>query len=742
MIPSFRHAPVALACLLTAASAAAQNSGTSAAAAPASAAVTETVVITGTPKAQRLLDAPFAISAVDATALRDAGPMVNLSEALAAVPGLVVNNRSNYAQDLQMSSRGFGARAAFGVRGLRLYTDGIPATMPDGQGQVAHVDLAGAERIEVLRGPFSALYGSSSGGVVAVFSAPVRGAQGELALDAGSFGLRQARASVAAPLGQGFDARVSVSSTDLDGFRPHSAAHRTLGNLRLGWRNDTDTVVLLVSDHNQRAQDPLGLKREQFDADARSTTAEADQFDTRKTIRQTQAGLSWRHRFTDAGALRESQLAGYYGSRGVTGWQAITAATQTGSARQSGGVVDFDRTYGGLEGRLLWQIGALDLVTGLNVETQQDDRRGYENFSGTASAPGTYGVVGKVRRDETNRATTTEGFVQAQWPLAAGVALTGGLRGGRVELSTHDRYQSCADRTRVDSVATCTSQTGVNGDDSGALSYSYVNPALGLRWSLAPTWTVYASAARGFESPTLTELAYRPDGAGGFNGDLKGQRSQQLELGTKWRGGGIEAEFALFDARTSDEIGVFTNSGGRSTFRNVGRTHRSGAELSAAWRPVSGLRLQATVSVLDATYLDSFETCTAAPCTLTSATNKVTVSAGNRIAGTQRASAYAQAAWRAGWLPGELALEWRALSRAMANDTNTASAGGYALANLRWSGTLPLGAADAIELLARVDNVFDRVHAGSVIVNDANQRFFETGVPRALLLSARWQHRW
>src|SRR5215510_13845376 len=92
----------------------------------------QTVVVTGSLRAQRVLDAPYAIGVVDAQALRDAGPMVNLSEALARVPGLTVANRNNYAQDLQISSRGYGARAGFGVRGLRLYTDGIPATMPDG----------------------------------------------------------------------------------------------------------------------------------------------------------------------------------------------------------------------------------------------------------------------------------------------------------------------------------------------------------------------------------------------------------------------------------------------------------------------------------------------------------------------------------------------------------------------------------------------------------------------------------
>ena len=133
-----------------------------------------TVVVSGSVAERRLDEAPYAASVIDADTLRGAGPMINLSEALNRVPGLTANNRQNYAQDLQLSSRGFGARAPFGVRGLRLYTDGIPATMPDGQGQVTHFDLASAARVEVLRGPFSALYGNSSGGVIALVSAPVR----------------------------------------------------------------------------------------------------------------------------------------------------------------------------------------------------------------------------------------------------------------------------------------------------------------------------------------------------------------------------------------------------------------------------------------------------------------------------------------------------------------------------------------------------------------------------------------
>ena len=697
---------------------------------------TSEVVVTGSVRAQRALDAPFAISSIDASALRDAGPMVNLSEAMAQVPGLVVSNRNNYAQDLQISSRGFGARAAFGVRGLRLYADGIPATMPDGQGQVAHFDLASAQRVEVLRGPFSVLYGNSSGGVIALFTAPAKEAFVEVGVDAGSFGLRQGRVSVAAPLGGGFDLRASYSDLDVDGFRPQSAAHRTLGNLRLGWAGAADTVTVLVSDHNQRAQDPLGLAAAQYAAAPRQTTPQALpfdpatpkalQYDTRKTIRQSQAGANWRHQFDGGGVLRESQLTAYGGSRGVSQWQAIPPLTQVNPAnpnarKQGGGVVDFDRQYGGVEGKLALQLGATDLVAGFNVESQQDERRGYENFTGTTLALTALGITGKLRRDETNRATTTEGFAQARTPLAPGWDLTGGLRGGQVKMSTHDRY--------ID---------GVNGDDSGELSFSYLNPALGLRWAPAPGLALHASAARGFESPTLGELAYRAGTAGGFNTSLLGQTSRQIELGGKWRSTTVELDAALFNADTENEISVLSNSGGRSVFHNAGRTRRYGAELSGLWRPATGLRLRAAASWLHATYRDAFLTCTATPCTAAN----VPVAAGNRIAGAPSASGWAEAAWRPGVVPGEWAVEWRAVASTMANDINSATAAGYALAHLRWSGRLPLGASDSVELLARIDNLFDRHYVGSVIVNDGNGRYYEPGAPRSALLSARWQHRW
>lgn len=702
---TFAHALVAAAACWVAAAAHAQ-AGDSA---------SQQIVITGSVVESQVRDAPYAISVVDAEALRSAGPMVNLSEALARVPGLVVANRHNYAQDLQISSRGFGARAGFGVRGVRLYTDGIPASMPDGQGQVSHFALASAERVEVLRGPFSVLYGNSSGGVVALITSPAREGRAELALDGGRFGLHQMRVGVTAPLSSELDLRASASALEWDGFRPHSAAEKTSGAVRLGWTGGSDRIVVHVNALDQPADDPLGLSRAQFEDDPQGTAPQAEQFDTRKSLNQLQAGVQWRHRFTGFGPLAESAVTAYSGARSVMQRLAITADTQA-NPRHGGGVIDFDRRYSGVDARLKWRWDGLDLVVGVGSERQRDERRGLLNYTGTQATP-TYRGVGALRRDETNRASTDDAYAQVEWQASSRMAVIGGLRSGRVKLAADDAYLS-------------------NGDDSGSRPFSYTNPVLGLRWNASPSLTLHASAARGFESPTLGELAYRRDGTGGFNTELEAQRSRQLEIGAKWREGAWAVDAALFAIRVDDEIGVATNAGGRQSFQNVGRTDRHGGELSINWRMAPQWRAQAALTLLEATYADGFLACAGIPC----AAPTVPIAAGNRIAGTQRGAAYAELAWQP--RPGtDAALEVRSASALVANDRNSEAAPRYTLLALRASHRYALRDGFQLDLLARLDNVLDETYAGSVIVNDANGRYYETGAPRSWWLGARLSRR-
>lgn len=684
----------------------------------------ERVVITASGTELRLFDTPYAVGVVDAQQLRAAGAMVNLSEALTRVPGIVANNRHNHAQDLQIHSRGFGARASFGVRGMRLYNDGIPASGPDGQGQVSHFDLAGARRIEVLRGPFSALYGPSSGGVVSLVSAAPADRRVTLAGDLGSDGLRQWRVGVESPFEGGFSLRAQFGRFDIDGFRAHSRAERRLGNVRLGWDGARDRVVVVLNALDQPALDPLGLTRAQFEADPDQTTAVAlpqqrpgqgFRYHTRKDTRQTQAGVQWRHRFDGDGALRESQVGAYAGRRSVTQWQSIPDTVQLASPTHPGGVIDFDRDYRGVDARLVWRWTiagqhALELVAGAATETSAEDRRGFLNFVGDGDAR-MLGVTGALRRDERNRVRTRDGYAQAQFDLAGAWTATLGVRHGRVDFRSDDRFVVPGPNP---------GDAPLNPDDSGRLSFAYTHPVSALQWRATPTLRLYLSAARGFESPTFNELAYRPGGESGLNRALKAQTSRQWELGAKWRpADGVAMDAAWFDARTDDEIGVASSSGGRTVFRNVGRTRRQGAELDLRWRITDSWRAQLAATWLDATYVDD-----------------LLVPAGLRIAGTLQRWGYAELAW----LPTpaqELALEGRAQGDVPVNDTNTDFAAGFALLSLRAQWRVDLGAG-RLELLGRLDNLADRRVVGSVIVNEANQRFFEPAPGRGWLLSARW----
>lgn len=670
----------------------------------------EPVVVSGSLIERTALEAPYAISVVDREQIRLSGPMINASEALQRLPGIVANNRSNFAQDLQISSRGFGARAGFGVRGLRIVSDGIPATGPDGQGQVSQFDLAGAQRIEVLRGPFSALYGNSSGGVIAVYSAPITSNEARFDTDVGSFGLRQNRLSVQARGGAGFEGTASVSQAETDGFRPQSGAVKQQAFARAVWRGANDEVTLQTGYLNQPADDPLGLARAQFLLGPKQTTSQALQFDTRKTLEQSQLGFSWRHRF-DEGALREMRLSAYSGQRDVAQWLAIAAATQA-PIRHGGGVIDFSRRFEGAEWRARWEWQDVGLVAGLSMDRQRDDRKGYENYTGTGTAQ-VLGVVGRLRRDERNDADSRDAFAQAEWAFAPRWMALAGVRTGEVKLQARDAYLS-------------------NGDDSGQLRYDYTNPVLGLRWEAAPRLNLHLSAGRGFESPTLGELAYRADGTGGFNTALKAQASSQVELGAKWRTAEVSLDAAVFEARTDNEIGVATNAGGRSAFQNVGRTLRRGLEWGTTWRIDRTWQARLAATVLQATYEDRFLTCEGIPCT----TPTAVVTAGNRIAGTPRQWAFAEILRRdPTW--GDAALEWRAVGSVAVNDRNSDFAPGYGLLAVRWSKAYALSGPWRLESLVRVDNALDRPHAASVIVNDANGRFFEPGAPRSVLLSLR-----
>jgi iron complex outermembrane receptor protein len=666
---------------------------------------------------QRAFDTPASVDVIDAAAIRNGGPLVNLSEALARVPGVVALNRQNYAQDIQISSRGFGARSTFGVRGLRLYVDGIPATGPDGQGQVSHFDLASAARIEVLRGPFSALYGNSSGGVISMFTADGGpDTVAEIATAFGSDGMKRTGLKLGGQQGA-LQYNLSASRFETDGSRDHSAAQRTgfNGKVRYTLNEDTRWTFVLNSVRMPDVQDPLGLTRAELQANPRQATPVALTFNTRKSVDQTQGGAVLDHRFDARNAI---QVTAYTGERATQQFQAIPVGTQT-PATHPGGVIDLARDYSGIDARWIHKARLLDqpltLTAGLSWERLQEDRRGFRNFVGT-----TLGVLGALRRDEANKVQSADQYAQAEWAPAPRWRLSAGLRHSRVAFDSSDHYVVAG-----------------NPDDSGSVSYSATSPVLGVVFHASDAVNLYASLGKGFETPTLNELAYRPSGATGLNLNLQSASSRQWELGVKSQLGDDWAlNAAYFRARTSNEIAVLANTGGRSVFQNVGSTTREGVEATLSGRWQGGWSAYASASYLDAFYGDSFLTCTAAPC----ATPTTRIAAGNRIPGIPRASVFAELAWAHRPWGLETALEFRRVGRIYVDDSNTDAAPGSSVFNVRVSLAQNVGRWSLREFL-RVDNVGDRNAVGSVIVNEGNSRFFEPAPGRTWLLGLNAAYR-
>lgn len=684
-----------------AATAADPGTATPATAATSQAPITQLspIVATSTRMDRAASEIPASVSVIDGAHIRANQMQVNLSEGLRGIPGLTVRNRQNYAQDLQIGIRGFGARSAFGVRGIRLYVDGIPATMPDGQGQTSNIDLSSIESAEVLRGPFSTLHGNSSGGVLLT---ETETGEGPLTLTpsfaTGSDGQQRYGMKASGSRGEGagaIDYLLSTNHFRTDGYREHSRAEKNQVNAKLGLQvGDAGHLSLLLNHVDVSAQDPQGLTREEFENDPRSSSPNAQTYNVRKTTKQTQGGLVYEQPLSDKTDLR---IMGYYGQRETRQFLSIPIGPQRAPSH-SGGVIWLKRQYGGADVRLTSHVSLADrpltLVAGLAWDTMREARKGYENFIGNQ-----LGVQGNLRRDEINNVWNLDPYVQASWNFAERWTLDAGLRYSNVHFKSSDRYI-----------------TNGNADDSGTANYSKLLPVIALNYQATPDLSLYITAGRGFETPTFNELSYRADNESGLNFGLKPSVNTTLEAGLKANVGYGQLTAAVFRTYTKDEIVSAGASGGRTTYQNAGRTLRDGVELSWDARLYRNLRAQLSYTYLHARYRDSF---CSGPC---SGSNPQ-VPAGNLIPGIARNSATASLAWEPeqGWNGG---VDVDYLGKVYVNDQNSESAPsavvtglhtGYTWKRDHWT----------VNAFARVDNVFNARYAGSVIINDANNRYYE-----------------
>lgn len=670
------------------------------------------IVVTGTRTLQNSFDLPIAIDVVKQEDIQNGQLQMTLSESLIRVPGITAQNRTQQAQDPQISSRGFGSRSSFGVRGVRIYVDGIPLTMPDGQGQPGVVDLSAIKSIEVLRGPFSALYGNSSGGVIQLFTedAPKTPEVGGSVM----FGSYNTKRQVinAAGIADGVEYLLNGSNFESDGYRDNSESDKQQATAKFKFNISEDTkLTTLINWFDQDAQDPIGLDRARaFNSSTRdSVVPAAINANTSVSRTHTQVGFNLEHAFNENNKLT---VVPYVGNRKNAQILTTTAAATT-LATTNARLSEIDRDFYGMDAR--WDnkgsLGTLpyNISLGLTYGKLEDGRLDTNILASGVS-------VNVKNRDEDNIATNFDQYVQGKLSVSDSVDLHAGARHTKVRLKVEDNFLTGA---------------GSNGNNSGAVEYQKTTPVIGVTWKATEKLNLYANFGKGFETPTFIEAAF-DNVTGGVasrpNLSLKAAESRNIEIGAKaFITDNIRANLTVFKIDTENEIVTRQTVAGRSSFQNAGDTKRTGIEASIDASFENNINVFASYTLLNAKFEDPFVT------VINAAGTTGTVNSGNRIPGTYKSQIYGEVAWSYPELGFFSALEGRHNSQVYVNDINTDKAPSYTIFNLRTGFEQNLAHWNFKEFL-RVENMFDKEYIGSVRVNDGNALFFEPGADRNYLL--------
>ncbi len=643
------------------------------------------IIITAPRTERELLEMPAAAAVVGETDLQGGRRGLQLDESLNRVPGLYLQNSYNFAQNQRISTRGFGSRAPFGIRGIHIRVDGLPATLPDGQSQVDSIDLDAARRIEVIRGPSSALYGNAAGGVIDIETADGRDTlySPTVRADLGGDGYRKFGVQAGGVEGP-WAYHVSGSALDYEGYREQSQVRKRLLNGKIGRGLDPGrrlTAVITAVD-TPAAGDPGGLTAAQVRDDGRQATANAKRLDAGQDVDQQRLGLIYED---------ESSLPGTLTAR--------THYTQRDFKQQlpfpGNSLIGYERDFygAGVEYADEFRPGEreVDYVVGVDVDRQEDDRvRDAVNADGE--------VTGRTQA-ELQTATATGVFFQGTAPVTERLDATVGLRYDHIRFAIDDDY--FAD----------------GGDDSGSRTFNEPSVTLGLTWQLRPEHRLYANVGTAFETPTFTEFA-REDGSGGFNPDVQPQDALNREIGAR---GILDEDFtyslALFSVRVRDELVPFEEDG-RTFYQNAGRTRREGLELGLDYVATERLTLSAAYTWADYRFVE-FED------------DEGNDFAGNRLPGLPRHLLFVEAAWRqAGGV--YAVLDGQFVGSVYAENANATEVGSYALFNARLGNSWRVGEGSRLEAYAGINNLFDREYFSNVRVNANNGAFFEPGPERTI----------
>lgn len=614
------------------------------------------------------------------------GLRIDAAELLAGIAGVQSDSRANYAQDTRITLRGFGARSAFGVRGVLLQLDGVPLSMPDGQAQTSSILLDEPDNVQVIRGPLAALYGIAAGGVIDWRSATPRVTASQLDLMAGANNTQRIFAQHDWVDGDRA-LRIAAATFTTDGPRPHNSAERHQVAARWYEQLNASTRLVVRLDNNNAPllQDPSSLTPEAWRNDPTQTVDRAFTFNTRKYIHHRQVSLSIEHDTSE----RSASATLWRGWRDVEQYLPFPGRDLSGD----GAVIDLRRDFIGLNANYQWRplsIPDWQFSSGLKIAEQNDRRFGYVND---------FGMRGELRRNDDGVVRSQSLYGLAEWQFAPAWQALAGLRYNATKFAVDDYFV-----------------IPENPDDSGAAETDDASWMFGLNYQFSETLALYVSRGAGFETPTLTELAYRNNGTG-LNTELGPANNLQWEAGAKWQTATAQARLTWFTIETRNEIVVDQNNDGRTTYVNAENTSRQGLELELATQLAPQWSTRASATYLDATY-----------------------SNGARLPGVARQQAY----WQLAWQPSDrqrLQVVGEYRGDVAANDANDVFAPSHTLWHLAYQQSFRI-ANLALQPWLKIHNIGDRAYVGSVVVNQGSGRAFEPGIGRELQVGMRFEYLW
>jgi len=668
--------------------------------APAEQAPLETVTVTAT-RIDRTLDrVPAAVSVVGTDAIQLGRQQLALDEALSRVPGVFMQNRYNFAQDLRVSIRGFGARAQFGIRGIKVLVDGIPETLPDGQGSVDSIDLGATSQIEVIRGPSSSLYGNASGGVISLTS---EGGTAEpyvqVRASGGEYGFEKTQIKAGGET-ERLNYLVSISDQEMDGYRQQTAYENQLVTGRFDLDLGKERSLLTVMNYTDQpvSDDPGGLTAANVLANPRMAAPNNVLFDAGETLEQTRLGFVYT---APAGERGTITARNYYAWRDFGNWLPV----------QAQGIVDLEREFvgGGFSYSYdgFWLDRPNRFVTGVDFDDQDDERLRYDNLNNIGAGRGA------LTFDQNEHVTSQGVFLQNELSVSQRVFLTFGVRFDQVEFEITDRY--FAD----------------GRDDSGSKDFDDTSPMAGLVVQMSPSLTFYTTYSTAFETPTTTEFN-RQDGLGGFNDALEPQVATNFEVGLRGRLGRSQRyEVALFTIDVEDELigREIPATPGRNYFVNAGETSREGVEFNWLAKPTDRIETTISYTYSDFKYTSFVEPVTAPnptppPATITANVDR----GGNVIPGTAENVLFGEFLYRApsGWFA---AADVLYVDEQFGDNANLVVVNDYTLSNLRFGYEANFDNFSVAPFVG-VNNVTDEDYTANVRLNAAFARYFEPGPTR------------